>query len=300
MTKYDALVAQLSHKSVEKHFDAYADVDWDAYQIDPRDPLWALSPEDALGGTEWYQALPVERQAALGLDCVCAQLKTGIAFENVLTRGLLEFAAELPNGAGEFRYAMHEVIEEGQHSLMFQEFINRAGRDPQGLPPFDRIMSRRVVRLGRVFPELFFLFVLGGESPIDHVQREALARGGLHPLLRRISRIHVTEEARHLCFAKAWLRQQVPQLGPWRRLRLVLQVPFLLGEMAGQMLYPSRQTIALHDIPRAALRETKQRGRPQLVEAVRPVRELCAELDLMPRFARPLWHPLAPALEGGA
>ena len=124
MTRYDALIERLSRKSVEKHFDAYADVDWDAYEIDARDPLWALSEEDALGGTDWYRALPIERQAALGLDFVCTQFKIGIAFENVLSRGLLEFASQLPNDAIEYRYAMHEVIEEGQHSLMFQEFIN--------------------------------------------------------------------------------------------------------------------------------------------------------------------------------
>ncbi len=300
MTRYDALIERLSRKSVEKHFDAYADVDWDAYEIDARDPLWALSEEDALGGTDWYRALPIERQAALGLDFVCTQFKIGIAFENVLSRGLLEFASQLPNDAIEYRYAMHEVIEEGQHSLMFQEFINRAGRNPYGLDPFDEMMSRRVVRLGRIFPELFFLFVLGGESPIDYVQREAINRGGLHPLLRRITQIHVTEEARHLCFAKAWLRRRVPQLGVWRRMRLVVQVPLLLWDMSRQMLRPSRQVVVRHDIPKPVLREAVQRGRPQLVEAIRPVRELCVDLGLVPAITRPLWRPLAPALEGTA
>ena len=52
-------------------------------------------------------------------------MKIGLIFESVLKRGLLEFASTLPNGAPEFRYAYHEVIEEAQHSLMFQEFINR-------------------------------------------------------------------------------------------------------------------------------------------------------------------------------
>ena len=44
--------------------------------------------------------------------------------------------------------------------------------------PLDaKIGSRFVVLLGRFFPELFFMFVLGGEDPIDHVQREALKTG---------------------------------------------------------------------------------------------------------------------------
>src|SRR3989454_8600620 len=32
----------------------------------------------------------------------------------------------------EFRYVYHEVIEEAQHSLMFQEFVNRSGFDIPG------------------------------------------------------------------------------------------------------------------------------------------------------------------------
>ena len=93
----------------------------------------------------------------------------------MLKRGLLEFALALPNGAPEFRYAYHEVIEEAQHSLMFQEFVNRTGFDVPGLAVVGaaRVAPRRD-RIGRRFPALFFVFVLGGEDPIDHVQRTAL------------------------------------------------------------------------------------------------------------------------------
>ena len=56
-------------------------------------------------------------------------MKAGLQFESVLKRGLLEYAFRLPDGVPEFRYAYHEVIEEAQHSLMFQEFVNRAGLD---------------------------------------------------------------------------------------------------------------------------------------------------------------------------
>src|SRR5947207_8904946 len=41
---YQHLLRRLSHQSVVKHFDAYADIDWDAdeYRIDPEDPRWEL------------------------------------------------------------------------------------------------------------------------------------------------------------------------------------------------------------------------------------------------------------------
>src|SRR5438034_1260813 len=125
------LLRRPSHQSVVKHFDAYADIDWDAadYRIAPEDPRWELGSDDALGATVWYRAQPQATRARLGLHLVATKMKIGTQFENVLQRGLLEFAWTLPNGAPEFRYVYHEVIEEGQHSLMFQEFVNRTGFD---------------------------------------------------------------------------------------------------------------------------------------------------------------------------
>src|SRR6185437_288401 len=134
------------------------------------------------------------------------KMKLGLQFESILKRGLLEYAATLPNFSSEFRYAYHELIEEAHHSLMFQEFVNRSGFDARGLGRADLAAVRFIIRLGRRFPELFFFFVLGGEDPIDHVQRRALRSGeAIHPLLERIMRIHVTEEARHLSFARHYL-----------------------------------------------------------------------------------------------
>jgi hypothetical protein len=221
-------------------------------------------------------------------------MKVGLQFESVLKRGLLEYAARLPDGSSEFRYAYHEVIEEAQHSLMFQEFVNRAGLPVAGMPKLLEIGSRRVVLLGRRFPALFFLFVLGGEDPIDFVQRSAL-RGGkeIHPLLERIMRIHVTEEARHLSFARHYLKRNVPCLSWWRRQHLAIATPFILGSMAAQMLRPSRQVVRTYDIPRSVLREAYRdnpAARQYVVDSLRKVRELCVELGVITAISRPLWR----------
>src|SRR5215469_7576153 len=187
--EYESLVRRLSRQSVVKHFDAYADIDWDsdAFRIDPEDPRWQLGPDDVLGATSWYQSQPEGIRSRIGLQMDATFMKIGVLFENVLKRGLLDFASRLPNGAPEFRYCYHEAIEEAQHSLMFQEFVNRTGFDVPGLGRLDRMGSEMVVKLGRKFPELFFIFVLAGEDPIDHVQRQALRqdRSRIHPLLLR-------------------------------------------------------------------------------------------------------------------
>jgi hypothetical protein len=85
---WESMLARISHQSVVKHFDAYADVDWDspAMAIDPADPLWELGSDDPLGGTEWYRSLPQPTRARIGLDLVASKMKIGLQFEGILSR----------------------------------------------------------------------------------------------------------------------------------------------------------------------------------------------------------------------
>ena len=294
---YTELLGRLSHQSVVKHFDAYADVAWDSpeFRIDSEDPRWELGADDALGRTAWYRAQPPAVRARLGLHMIASFMKIGLQFESVLKRGLLDYAADLPNGAPEFRYVYHEVIEEAQHSLMFQEFVNRTGMDLPGLSPLLRFGARRVVRFARTFPELFFVFVLGGEDPIDHVQRTMLRTGKSHPLLKRIMQIHVTEEARHLCFARQYLKQHVGRLGRMRRWLLAVRAPIILSVMAQLMMRPSPEIIRAYGIPKAVVDEAYGRNpqhRRDTIAALRKVRELFRELGLMGPRIGALWNRL--------
>jgi hypothetical protein len=292
---YRELLARLSRQSVAKHYDAYEDVPWDdpGYAIDAGDPRWELLPSEPLGATDWYRALPQAERARLGLEFFASFMKIGRQFENALQRGLLEYAFELPPDAPEFRYVMHEVIEESHHSLMFHEFVRRTGLPVSGLPPWMKRGSRWIVRLSRRFPELFFMFVLGGEDPIDFVQRDALRSGQFrHPLLARISQIHVTEEARHISFARAYLRRHVPRLGAPARVMLAVRAPLLLGQMSRIMMEPTRTIVERYRIPKDVLRAayTSEPARRRRAEALAKPRELASELGLLaPPFDR-LWR----------
>ena len=301
---YRTLVTRLSRASVKKHFDAYADVAWDDpdFRVDPDDPRWECSDQDPIGATSWYKSRPQAERARLGLATTAFQMKMGIAFESVLQRGLLELASTLPNGSPEFRYAYHEVIEEGQHSLMFQEFVNRSGFDAPGMSPFMAWTARRVPGLGRRFPELFFLHVLGGETPIDLVQRQELRRGdALHPLKRRIMQIHVTEEARHVCFAEHYLENHVPRLGRARLLQLRAMTPFVLRETAALILRPPRRFFEMTGVPREVVSEAYGGGaayRTLTLKGLEPIRNLCMKLGIVTPALVPLWRTLGvwPAL----
>jgi hypothetical protein len=294
---YARLLARLSHQSVVKHYDAYVDVPWDdpAFAIDPDDPRFELSDRDPLGATAWYRAQPAAIRSRLGLHMIATFARIGWQFESVLKRGLLEFAMRLPENAPEFRYVYHEVIEEAQHSLIFHEFVRRTGlktRPPRLLGIGDRV----VVGFGRRFPELFFFFVLAGEDPIDYTQREMLQSGRpLHPLIERISRIHVTEEARHIAFARHYLRRTVPKLGPVKRFILRFRTAMVMGIASRMMSRPSGYLVRTYQIPRDVLQEAYgpgSRGAEHIKRALFKPRELCWELGVLTEDWAWLWKRL--------
>src|SRR5207237_3490457 len=252
--------------------------------------------------TGWYRRQPPSVRTRVGLHMAATFMKVGIQFESVLERGLLEYALELPNRAPEFRYAYHEIAEETQHSLMFQEFVNRSGFDPPGVPPWRLRLGRALVDKARTFPALFFFAVLAGEEPIDQIQRSLLRRAvepgarSMAPVLERVMRIHVTEEARHLCFARQYLRLQTPRLSRARLLQLRLRVPVLLRFMSQLMLRASPEVAEVHGIPRSVVREAysfaNERHARRTREAVGRTRELCQELGVLAPSTRPLWRRL--------
>jgi hypothetical protein len=304
-TAFRAMVARLSKLSVERHFDAFVDVDWDDpdHAVDPHDLRWATLAVDPVRATDWYRGLDDAARARYGLYRWAAAMKTGWHFENLLQRGLLVWAFHLPNGTPEFRYAHHEIIEESQHTLMFQELVDRSGLPVRGMPWWARVLAETfVVRAPKWAPEPFFFFVLGGEDPADHVQREEIRRGDPHPLVDQIVRIHLTEEARHISFARNYLRQAVPRMHPVRRQLVAVQVPLIMALMTRLILVPPRD-LRHHcgmpdEVARAAMRSPE--GRRLLADCARKVRDLCDELGLMTPAARRVWRATgvgAPATE---
>lgn len=285
----------LNRASIRRRFDAYVDVDWDDpdLALDLDDPRLELPDDDPLGATAWYRAQPAAVRSRLGLHVVCEQLHVGMDFEGVLSAGLLELSRTLPVDDPRRRYALHEVIEEAQHTLMFRELIARSGLETRGLRGLDRLHSHTVPAKARRFPEYFFLFVLGGEAPVDRAQRDALRPGrALHPLLRTIIRIHVTEEARHISFAEAFLRERVPRLSRWRRAFLSVRAPIIFGEMSKQMLTPPRWLTKRYGVPKEVLAEAYggPRQTARLIAGAAKVRRLVEELGLIGPLTERMWR----------
>ncbi|MBW3621389.1 MAG: diiron oxygenase [Actinobacteria bacterium] len=292
----DDLLPRLNELSVEHGHGAFTDVGWDdpALAIDHDDPRWEALDLDPLAASAWYRAQPPAVRREIGILRIASIMRVGWQFENVLQRGLLELAMRMPNGTTEFRYAHHEIIEESQHTLMFQEFVDRAGAPATGMPRWAVRAGDRIARRTRWSPALFFLFVLGGEAPIDHVQRRVLREERLHPLVHRIFDIHVAEEARHLSYAKTSLRRDVGRMGPLRRHALALLAPFVFAIMARMILAPTPALVSVHGMPRREFRALR-RSTPTAAfirDALGPTRRFLRSIGLVTPASVRVWRAL--------
>jgi hypothetical protein len=293
---YQRLLERLCAAAVKRRFEAYRDIAWDDpdMQVDPDDSRWELPAKHPLGATEWYQSQPPGVRSRIGLNMSAGFCYTGRIFEGILSRGLLRFAATQPHDSLEYRLAYHEVIEEAHHSLMFQEFVNRSGMPVPTMDDEFIQNSARVAEYGTTFPEMLFIYALGGEDPIDYAQREEYrGESTKHPLTQRISQIHIIEEARHIAFARSYLRLNVPKLSDEKRTLMSLEVPRVLGVLARLMMEPPEHIIETYGIPPEVIDEAFTNSpvhRDVVVASLAKVRALCEELGLMTDAARDLWR----------
>lgn len=295
--EYAAILHGLSVASVERHFDAFADIDWDSpdFQVRADDPRWVLPADvDALGAHPWYQGQPLARQIEIGQWRQANVLKVGLQFENILIRGIMQYVFSLHNGSPEFRYLTHEATEECHHTQMFQETVNRIGIDVPGMPWLMRKLSTYIPWAGSAVPVGFFIGVLAGEEPIDHTQKGILRAGeDLPPILARIMEIHVAEEARHISFAHQYLRRRVPRMGRAERFAISLLFPVIMRLLCDVIMVPPKEFRKEFAIPKSVMKDIYWR-RPESRERLRDlfgdVRMLAEQSGLMNRFSRRIWR----------
>ncbi len=297
--EYAEMLHSLADASVERGFSPYRDIDWNApeFQVVPDDRRWVLPRSDIIGGHPWYQAQPAEKQIAIGMYRQAGMAKVGLQFEQLLMSGMMLFLLDLPNGSAESRYATHEVIEECNHTLMFQQAVNRSGADVPGFGTFFRRAAPLVALIPRVSPTFFFMCVLAGEEPIDHIQK-AYLRGdsdNYHPIVTGVMRIHVAEEARHISFAHEFIRQHVPNGGRFARAAWSVLLPVAMRVACNLIVVPSMDFWARFDIPDEVRHELFWRS-PALRRTLRnyfsDVRALAHETGLMNPVAGLLWKTL--------
>ncbi|WP_345272239.1 diiron oxygenase [Nocardioides nanhaiensis] len=295
---YEDRLRTLSEASVEQHFDAFLDIDWDNpdFAIDPTDERWILPEADVLGRHAWYKSLPTSEKIRIGLYRQANVTKVGLQFEQVLIAGIMNYALKLPNGSPEFRYSTHEATEECHHTQMFQEFVNRSGQDVGGGSALFRALAPLLPLAASLAPVGFFWGVLAGEEPIDHVQKSVLRAGDdMHPLLQRIMQIHVAEEARHIGFAHQFIEHSSPKLRRHERAVLSVAVPVVLRWLCDEILVPSKKAQRDMGIPKHVVKDLywdREESRKMLRDLFGDVRMLAEETGMMNRVSRRVWKAM--------
>jgi hypothetical protein len=294
--EYCAALQRLSEASVRRHFDPYTDIDWDAAEFSVRksDPRWALPPSDRLGGHPWYQAQPLEKQIEIGLWHQANTAKISLQLESILIRGLMHYTFWVPNGSPEYRYCVHESIEECNHAMMFQELVNRIGVNAPGMPRWLRWISPAIPLYAGPLPGTFFFGVLAGELPIHNMQKSMLRQEwSPHPIMEKVMAIHVAEEARHISFADQFLSKRVPRMARRSRFTLSLYVPIVMRVLGQAIVVPPRTFFRKFDIPRSVRTEVffdAADSRQALRDMYGDVRMLCDDVGLMNPLALLLWR----------
>lgn len=280
------LAERLSEASVKKSYDPIKDIDWN----EPFDLERFYMPEQdiSLYGTPIYEALTREEKIRLSLHEAAKAMATGIWFENILKHKFLDYLYNRDPHDANFRYMLHEIADECHHSIMFGEFIRRSGA------PFYPV--RWWARWGGILMKeampkpSVFIGILAAEEIMDYFNRSAMNSPEIHPTVRRISEIHVIEEARHISYARDYLVRELPNLPRTRRMRVALIAPVITGVIVSQIV--SSKVYSNLGLPEEARQQALQspHRKSVLQEAGAKVTDVLQELGVINPYTRTLWR----------
>ena len=201
--------------SVKKSYEPIVDIDWDA----PLDPEKFYLPPRlvSLYATPMWDEMTREQQIDLSRQELVNTLSAGIWFENMLNQSLLRTLMHEDPTSRSTHYKLTELGDETRHMIMFGRAIERIGAKPVRPRRLQRML---INAMPLVFQRGSMLWVaaLLGEEIFDSLQRQMMDDPELQPMIQRLMRIHVTEEARHIQFARDGARKRVaemPRLNKW-------------------------------------------------------------------------------------
>ncbi|GAA1467914.1 diiron oxygenase [Nocardiopsis exhalans] len=209
VTDREDIAKRLLRGSAKASFDPLIEIDWDA----PVDPdMWAIRPERiSIYGTHLWDQLSDEKRKELSRLEVASVATIGIWFETILMQMLVRHAYHNDPTSLHVQYAYTEIADECRHTVMFAKMVEKLGWHTHRLDPV-------TFHLGRVFKAiahgpLIFAGALFVEEVLDQLQREAVPDEQILPLVRAVARIHVTEEARHMRYAREEFQRDWPERG---------------------------------------------------------------------------------------
>lgn len=191
--------------SAKHSFDPEVDVDWDAPLADGK--YFVPEHRVTLYGSPLWEQMSHQQRVDLSRHEAASMASVGIWFELILMQMLVRHAYDRDPRSQHVRYALTEIADECRHSVMFARMIDTLGCPAYGPGPYAHRLGRLIKTVS--FGAETFAAILIAEEILDTMQREMMADETIQPLVRRISRIHVIEEARHVRYAREELTRQM-------------------------------------------------------------------------------------------
>lgn len=226
--------ARLLRSSVDRSYDPAIDIDWDAPLVEGR---YGIVPERvSLYGTELWDGLSEEQRITLSVHEFCSVARIGLWFEMILMQMLLRYAYDRDPRRAHVQYALVEIADECRHSMMFARATERYGVPDYAPGRLTHEQGRLMKTIG-TGPAMFAgtLFV---EEVLDQLQREGMRDERVQPLSRMINKIHVTEEARHVRYAREELQRIMPRTRRAERVWARYLTARIAVVVAGNLVHP--------------------------------------------------------------
>jgi hypothetical protein len=209
----EATAQRLLRSSLEHSYEPNLDIDWDAPLVEG---LYGMPAHRvSLYGTEMWDQLTEEQRITLSIHEVCSIARIGLWFEIILMQMLLRYAYDRDPRSQHIQYALTEVADECRHSVMFARMTERYGV-PDYAPRWHAHLGGRIFKTIAAGPAMF-AGTLVAEEITDQLQREGMKDDTVQPLTRMVSKIHVTEEARHVRYAREELARIMPKTNAVQR-----------------------------------------------------------------------------------
>lgn len=209
-----AVARRLLKGSSNRSYDPIVDLDFDAPLVDGK---YFLPPKVvSIYGTELWESLTEEQRIEVSRQEMANILSVGIWFENLLNRALLIRLMREDPAAATSHYELTEMGDECRHMTMFGKVIERCGARAYPMRWWERGAMHVIPLLMR--GTLLWVITLVGEELFDALQREIKDDPDLQPLVARLMQIHVTEEARHIGFARDGVMRRAPIRSRWETL----------------------------------------------------------------------------------
>jgi P-aminobenzoate N-oxygenase AurF len=272
--------------SVKKSYAPIVDIDWDA----PLDPdKFFLPPKTvSLYGTQLWDNMTRAQQIELSRQELVNTLSAGIWFENILNQALLRKMMHQDPTTRATHYELTELGDETRHMVMFGKAIDRVGAKAMRPKRYQRIIINALPLTFR--GSFLWVAALIGEEIFDSLQRQMMDDPELQPMVQRLMRIHVTEEARHIQFARDGLRRRAPHMRRLNKMWVAnmngvggLFFRYLFTNMA-----PYRRVGLDAREARRVARSSPHRHEVQ-VAGFAPLAAFLEEVGLMGPIARRLW-----------